>query len=242
MNIILFTNQGSLPGKYCLEALLQKKLNVVALVEPEPKGSAAAKGPLKSLRKLLKPLKGNKDTLEALAEGNSIRVLCAKNINAPEFLEQVAALKPDIFIIAGINQILKKEIISMPKYCINVHPSFLPKYRGVKPFFWALFNSEPELGATVHFVAERVDAGDIIEQGRIDVTNMKDVKEIRDRLFELEGRLCGDAVAELIDNSFKRIKQDEAQASSAPEPTPEQVKEFYGRMKARSIKNADFAF
>jgi len=56
-----------------------------------------------------------------------------------------------------------------PKRCINVHCAPLPRYGGMSPYVWALANNEDHSAATIHYMEEGLDVGDIIVQEKIDV-------------------------------------------------------------------------
>ncbi len=61
--------------------------------------------------------------------------------------------------------IIKESVFSIPRFgSINIHQGLAPIYRGGPTVFWELFNGENEIGITVHFVAPKVDTGDIILQ------------------------------------------------------------------------------
>src|SRR5699024_8143086 len=65
------------------------------------------------------------------------------NINSSESVEVLEKIAPDVIVVTAYGQILKREILSMPKYgCINIHASLLPKYRGAAPINWAIINGE----------------------------------------------------------------------------------------------------
>ena len=62
-------------------------------------------------------------------------------------LEQIAAWKPDVIVVAAFGQILPKEVLSLPKYgCINIHASLLPKYRGASPIQQAILRGRKRPG------------------------------------------------------------------------------------------------
>ena len=74
-------------------------------------------------------------------------------------------LTPDIIVIYGMTELLKKNIYEIPKFSsINLHPSLLPAYRGPSPEFWTYYNTELNPGVTLHFIDEGEDTGDIISQ------------------------------------------------------------------------------
>ena len=88
-----------------------------------------------------------------------------KDVNSSEFLDLIEGYNADLFISMSFNQILKKDIINMPKLgFINCHAGALPFYRGRNPLNWVLINGEDHFGITVHYIDEGIDTGDIIEQ------------------------------------------------------------------------------
>ena len=95
--------------------------------------------------------------------------LCASpelvaNINAPERLEQLNALKPDLMISIRFGQILKQAVIESTRLpVLNLHSGLLPQYRGVMATFWAMLNDEKEIGTCLHTIDdEGIDSGSII--------------------------------------------------------------------------------
>ena len=61
--------------------------------------------------------------------------------------------------------IFKKELLKIPRYgCINLHCSILPKYAGLLPSFWTIYNKEEKIGSTVHYMDDKIDNGAILGQ------------------------------------------------------------------------------
>jgi folate-dependent phosphoribosylglycinamide formyltransferase PurN len=89
------------------------------------------------------------------------------DINNKEVVDYIREIKPDI-VVSFQHQIFKKKLLSIPgvKF-INCHPSLLPKYRGVKPIFWAMLNKDDKFGVTVHEMNIKIDCGGIISQREI---------------------------------------------------------------------------
>lgn len=98
-----------------------------------------------------------------------IPVIKIKDINSPETLRLFRLMKPDL-LISYFNQILKKDVLSVPVLgSINIHPGFLPQYRGVASSFWAMKNNHPYGGVTLHYMKEKLDEGDIISKAKISI-------------------------------------------------------------------------
>ncbi len=108
-------------------------------------------------------------SVQTVASRYKVKFGPVADINSRSFLEKLEEIKPDIILNVS-NQIYKKEILEIPsKGCINQHYALLPRYGGMYPFFWALLNGEKEIGVTIHYMNEQIDAGDIIRQESIPV-------------------------------------------------------------------------
>jgi methionyl-tRNA formyltransferase len=107
----------------------------------------------------------------ALARDNSIPVYLPAPIGADE-IAQIAALRPAIIYSFYYRHLLPARLIALaPLGAYNLHGSMLPKYRGRAPINWMLANGEREAGATLHHMIERADAGDIVAQRAIEITD-----------------------------------------------------------------------
>jgi methionyl-tRNA formyltransferase len=112
--------------------------------------------------------------LQAKLSGRSVSAICERHgipcadvadVNAEEFLRQLAALGPDVIVSVSCPQIFKRDLIDLPaRGCLNVHGAALPDYRGIMPSFWMLANGETDAGVSVHFVDDRIDAGELCGQ------------------------------------------------------------------------------
>jgi len=118
--------------------------------------------------------------------------------NAPEFVNVIRALAPDLFIAVVYMNRLKPEILAVPRIlAANFHASLLPAYRGKHPLFWALRNGERSVGLTVHVMDPSFDTGDILYQIRVRTRKTDTVGSAYDRVMArsvpLVGRLIADA-------------------------------------------------
>ena len=92
------------------------------------------------------------------------------DVNAPEFLEELKRLRPDLLISVSCPQIFKKPLIELPPLGIlNIHGAILPQYRGVLPSFWMLANGEKQAGVSIYYVDTRIDAGELCGQRVYDI-------------------------------------------------------------------------
>lgn len=98
----------------------------------------------------------------------SKRIHFIPNIHAPQVLEQIRALEPDLGLIYG-SPILKPELFEIPKLgTLGIHHGKVPEYRGNKTAFWAMYNGEKIAGVTIQKVNKGLDTGDIIKTGEVE--------------------------------------------------------------------------
>ena len=103
-----------------------------------------------------------------LAACEDIPVLQPKTLKNPEFVEELKTYSADIFVVVAYGKLIPRVIFDLPRYgTINLHPSLLPLYRGAAPVEWAVINGESETGVTVQMINEALDAGDIVLQEKI---------------------------------------------------------------------------
>jgi phosphoribosylglycinamide formyltransferase 1 len=101
----------------------------------------------------------------------------------------------DLIVLAGFMEILGSDFIRrFEGRIVNVHPSLLPSFPGVRAIERALEHGVKVTGVTVHFVDEGVDSGPIILQEAIELPYPRDIAEIEDRLHEVEHRLLPRAI------------------------------------------------
>lgn len=105
----------------------------------------------------------------------------------------VKAFVPDLIVLAGYMKILSGPVLD--EYTIiNVHPSLLPKYKGLRTHEQVLYNKDSVHGATVHLVTEELDAGKILAQQTIPVYNSDTAESLAERLLPVEHQLYLDVI------------------------------------------------
>ena len=105
------------------------------------------------------------DSVAEFAGSRGIPVYAPESINHPVWVNRIRALAPDLIFSAYYRDIVKQEILDIPRCgAVNLHGSLLPKYRGRVPINWAIINGETETGVTLHYMTAKADAGDIIDQ------------------------------------------------------------------------------
>lgn len=148
MKIVFFgTSEFAVPS---LKALLASKHKVVcAVTQPD--------------RKRGRMLKLSPTPIKSAALSSDIPVYQPEDASSADSAAYLKELGADLFVVVSFGQILKKDILSIPKiFSVNVHGSLLPKYRGAAPTNWAIIKGERTTGVTVIRMNEKMDEGDII--------------------------------------------------------------------------------
>ncbi|MBL7917225.1 MAG: phosphoribosylglycinamide formyltransferase [Bacteroidia bacterium] len=107
-----------------------------------------------------------------------------------KILTLLKSLNPDFICLAGYMRILPAEIIAaFPNKILNIHPSLLPKYKGLDAQKQALEAGETESGCTVHYVTEELDGGEILGQIKVAILPNDTVESLSERILEKEHEL-----------------------------------------------------
>jgi len=146
-----------------------------------------------------------------------LRVYQPQKVNTPEVIEFLRDLSPDLFVVIAYGQILGQEILNIPKiFSINVHGSLLPKYRGAAPINWAIIRGEKTTGITIIKMVREMDAGPIILQQEINISDDDTAVTLEDKLSHKAQEILPDVIKNIEIKSYKLIDQDEGKASFAP--------------------------
>src|SRR5690625_2914817 len=130
--------------------------------------------------------------------------------------QEIIDFHPDIIITAAYAQIYPKELLDAPAYgCINVHASLLPELRGGAPIHYAILQGKKETGITIMYMAEQLDAGDILTQRKVPIDMDDHAGSLHDKLSAAGAALLTDTLPDLFANKLNPIKQDDAKATFA---------------------------
>lgn len=148
----------------------------------------------------------------ALEKG--ILVYQPNSLKTEETKNLIKELNPDLIVVVAYGKILPKEIIEIPKYgVINVHSSLLPKYRGAAPINAAIIHGESETGVTIMYIAEELDAGDIILSEKVSISDDDTFLSLHDKLKDLGAKALIKAVKLIERGDVKRVPQNHNEAT-----------------------------
>lgn len=134
-----------------------------------------------------------------------------------EALGIVQTLAPQLIVVAAYGKILPEDILNTPKYgSINVHSSLLPKYRGAAPINWVILNGETETGVSIMYMAQALDAGDVILQVTTPIDPEEDAPTLTARLADLGAQALVEVVEAMERGAVSHATQDERLQTYAP--------------------------
>jgi methionyl-tRNA formyltransferase len=168
--------------------------------------------------------------MKELAIAHRVPVFQPESINTPQGVEGLHQFGPELVVVAAYGQILSREVLSVaPHGGINVHASLLPKYRGAAPVAWAIYHGESRTGVSIIKMSIYLDAGEILDQGIIDIGLEETAGELEARLAPLGGDLAVRVVGQIAAGTAAGVKQDKSQATRAPKLTKEDGLIAWGR-------------
>jgi methionyl-tRNA formyltransferase len=151
----------------------------------------------------------------AMAQG--IAIFQPASLKEPVLVDRLRWFHADIFVVIAYGKFLPPEVLDLPKhFCINVHASLLPKYRGAAPVNWAIMRGESETGVTVMKMDPGMDTGDIIAQVSCTIPDDMTSAQLRLKLADMGKQLLSESLPRIKAGTFTLLKQDHALATRAP--------------------------
>lgn len=147
---------------------------------------------------------------------NNLTVLQPVNLKNENFIKALKNTDPDLIVIIAF-RMLPREVYTSPELgSVNVHASYLPKYRGAAPINRAIINGEKETGLTTFFLKDKADTGNIILQEKVEILEEDNAGTLHDRLSDLGAELILRTIKLIESGKYNLIEQDDSLASKAP--------------------------
>lgn len=161
--------------------------------------------------------------VKQLAQQYEVEILQPEKINHSSEMDRVIELNPDLIVTAAFGQFLPTKLLAAAKIAaVNVHASLLPKYRGGAPVHYSVINGDSETGVSIIYMVKKMDAGDIISQRAIPITNQDDTGSMFDKLSDLGRNLLMETLPNIISGNINPVVQDEDQVTFSPNISSEQ--------------------
>lgn len=153
-------------------------------------------------------------SVAGVAAAYGIPAITPDDPNAPDVLQRLQALAPDFIFSFYYRHMLGAEILgSATRGALNMHGSLLPKYRGRVPVNWAVLHGEQYTGATLHYMGDKPDNGDIVDQQAVPILPNDTAHEVFDKITVAAEIVLDRALPGLLNGTAPRRVQDLAAGS-----------------------------
>jgi methionyl-tRNA formyltransferase len=134
--------------------------------------------------------------------------------NYDEAVAHIVPDHPDFVVVAAFGVILRSDLLRLPRRaCVNLHPSLLPRYRGVSPIQAAILARDAETGCTTMLIEEQVDAGDILLTRTVSIAEDDTAGSLEEKLATLGAPLIVATLRGLVAGTVTPVKQDSSLAT-----------------------------
>jgi methionyl-tRNA formyltransferase len=208
---IVFFGTGGVLSAACLRAVAQDH-DVAGIVR------AARGGPLRRLAgQMMQQLGRRADPLTQAARSLGMPQWRITSGRDPRLPDRVRQARPDVICVAHFPWRLPDDLLALgARGGINVHPSLLPRHRGVLPLFWVYHANDRDTGITVHEMRSVVDTGDILSQQSFALPRGYPVDELNARNAQVAAPLLAETLVAIAQGREVARPQDDRQATLAP--------------------------
>jgi len=145
-----------------------------------------------------------------------IPVLQPQSLRDDEARAELAALRPDVMIVAAYGLLLPQDVLDIPSHgCLNVHASLLPRWRGAAPIQAAILADDANTGISLMAMTAGLDCGPVYAERSIAIAENETAAELHDRLAETGGSLLVAELPAILDGERVALEQDESLATYA---------------------------
>jgi len=139
-----------------------------------------------------------------------------EKLTLPGEFEKLQTLSPDVIVVVAYGQILKKNVLELPRLgCVNIHSSLLPRWRGAAPIQWAILGGDAESGISTMKLVEKLDAGAVYEEARTKISLEDTSQTLHDRLMGMGAEIILTTLAGLEAGTIRAREQDETRVTYA---------------------------
>ncbi len=187
-----------------LQKLIDDGFTIVACVTQPDRPSG------RGLKVIFSPIK-------IIAEGNRIPLFQPDNLRDEKFISQLKSFQADLFVVIAYGKILPSIVLEIPKlFCINVHGSLLPRYRGAAPINWAIINGDKETGFSIIKMNSKMDAGEIVAQEKMKILDDDNSQVLRERMARQSASCLANTITQIAAGKVTLTPQDVSKVTIAP--------------------------
>ena len=196
-------------GYACLEELLKQGHDVIAVgtIRPDPHEIVWYK------------------SVQELAELHGLPCEMQPDLKSEHWIRRVRATSLDLICVMGWRRLIAPEILTVPRLgSVAIHFSLLPEGKGFAPVNWAIIVGKTHTGATLFYLDEGMDTGDIIAQVEVPIAMEDAAKDLNDKLTDASVAMFRDMLPKLAEGAAPRTPQDNARATYYAKRIPDDGK------------------
>lgn len=213
---VVFMGMDGVFSAIPMQYLLAHGVQVCAVVTP---GSAPEESAL------VLSVNAHPPSIVAQAAAAGLPVIYVKHLRGAPVIARLAALAPDVILVACFSLILPAELLQAPRLgCFNLHPSLLPGYRGPAPLFWQWRLGEEQTGVTLHRMTPAVDAGEVVAQAGVPLPDGSSGSQADALIAQAGAALMLQTLTRLAQGPLSVRPQDEARSTYFPWPSDSDFK------------------
>ena len=157
------------------------------------------------------------NVVKELASLHGVPVYQPERVNRPEMLDTLRSLQADLFLVAAYGQILKPELLAIPRLgAFNLHGSLLPRHRGAAPVQYSIWKGDTRTGVTLFQIEPALDSGPMVGKVETEIGDQETSGELMLRLADLCVPMTLETIQKLADGTAVFERQDESLVTLAP--------------------------
>ena len=138
------------------------------------------------------------------------------SLKDPQVVADIAALEPDVIVVAAYGLLLPQAVLDIPKQgCLNVHASLLPRWRGAAPIQQAILNGDEKTGVCLMQMEIGLDTGPVYASAATNIDADESAGDLHDRLAWMGGELLNQHLDDIVAGRLDAVPQDESLATYA---------------------------
>ena len=211
-----------------LSKLYENQVNIKFVVSQTPKPSGRGK-------------RISDSPVGDFAKKKNLYLLCPDKLDE-EFYNQISSYNIDFIVVVAYGKLLTNKILSLPKFfCLNIHGSILPKWRGAAPIQRAILNSDKKTGVSIMIVEENLDSGPVVMKKEVYIEKNDNAGTLHEKLSVIGSELILIALVDIFNNNYSTKKQKEKDATYAEKIIKNETKIDWSQ-NAQIINNKIRAF
>lgn len=161
--------------------------------------------------------------VKGVAVNWGLPVVQPESLKSAEAVSRLAALSPDVIVVAAFGQILPQSVLDIPRCgCVNIHPSLLPRFRGASPVAAAILSGDEFTGVSIMLMDAGMDTGPVLTRAAVPVSPQDNTGSLTEKLSLIAARLLQETLTGWWRRELVPQPQEETEATYSAQITKEE--------------------